>query len=174
MHEDRLGVFSRSAFVLCGLKGSYMIYPTESDVIRFRTFLQREGECLLFKGSTRRGYGRIQLGGRNGRTVSTHHFAFWLKHGRWPKKLVLHSCDNKRCCEAKHLREGTHLENMEDRERAGRTARGDVLGKRLNQEAAESIRRLYAAGGVTQKELAKRFGVSRPMIGYIVRGEWWT
>ena len=36
------------------------------------------------------------------------------------------------------------------------------------------IRRLYAAGGISQRKLAKEFGVSKSLIGYIVSRTLWA
>lgn len=44
----------------------------------------------------------------------------------------------------------------------------------LTRHDVDLIRSLYAAGGVTQKALGERFGVSRGMIGHIVRGKAWA
>lgn len=45
-------------------------------------------------------------------------------------------------------------------------------GKRhLTPAQVLSARRLYAAGGVTQLELARRYGVSHSAMGYLLRGE---
>jgi len=58
--------------------------------------------------------------------------------------------------------------------RAGRQARGSRCKRSsLTDETVSEIRRLYAGGGILQRELAARFGVSQPMVGYIVRRTWW-
>lgn len=47
-------------------------------------------------------------------TNRCHHQAYILTHGVIPTYQILHSCDNRRCCNPTHLREGTHQENMRD------------------------------------------------------------
>lgn len=44
---------------------------------------------------------------------------------------------------------------------------------KLDGAKVREIRSAYAGGNTTQTELAKRFGVSQPNIGYIVRNEKW-
>lgn len=46
-------------------------------------------------------------------------------------------------------------------------------GKKLTDEAAIDIRRTYAAGGVTQKQIAERYGVNRATISYLLSGKTW-
>ena len=54
--------------------------------------------------------------GKRGRENHAHRIALSLNLGRpiTPGAHVLHSCDNKWCCNPAHLREGTHAENMRD------------------------------------------------------------
>ena len=44
---------------------------------------------------------------------------------------------------------------------------------KLTIEQSHEIRRLYAAGNVSQRELGSRFGVHHSQIGHIVRGTAW-
>jgi hypothetical protein len=44
---------------------------------------------------------------------------------------------------------------------------------KLDMEKASEIRRRYSLGGVSKKALADEYGVTPPLIGYIVRGENW-
>jgi transcriptional regulator with XRE-family HTH domain len=47
------------------------------------------------------------------------------------------------------------------------------VGQKINFQKAEEIRSLYEAGGITQKELARKFGISPSMVSMIVRGLNW-
>lgn len=44
---------------------------------------------------------------------------------------------------------------------------------RLGQNEVREIRKLYATGTITQKSLARQFGVCKQQISRIVRGERW-
>jgi len=45
-----------------------------------------------------------------------------------------------------------------------------MMFKRLSAKEQDEVRRRYATGTVTYRELGKRFGVSRTTIYYVVRG----
>ena len=66
------------------------------------------------------GYGRCMW---RGRQENAHRIAWSLTtalpipRGRSKtSELILHSCDNPQCCNPRHLRKGTHQENMNDRD----------------------------------------------------------
>lgn len=70
---------------------------------------------------------------------------------------------------------GTRRENAADRTRHGRSYRGEANGwSKLTAEQVTEMRQAYRAGGVTQAELARRFGVSRASVSMIVRGLYWS
>ncbi|HEY1878686.1 MAG TPA: HNH endonuclease signature motif containing protein, partial [Caulobacteraceae bacterium] len=64
------------------------------------------------------GYGRM---GVKGRSQMVHRVAWELANGPIPDgKIVMHTCDNRRCCNPEHLKLGTHGENLRDRLKKGR------------------------------------------------------
>lgn len=55
-----------------------------------------------------------------------HRVSWEIEHGRAEKGMVvMHLCNNKLCVNPKHLKLGTHLENLEQAKRDGRFKRGD-------------------------------------------------
>ena len=90
---------------------------------------------------------------------------------RW----ILHRCD-VRYASTRHLFQGTPKDNSQDAVRKGRNTRlyGEQNGKaKLTRAAVLKIRRLYKAGGVFQRTLAKQFGVSEATISYVISGGRW-
>jgi hypothetical protein len=71
-------------------------------------------DCVLWTGHRDPGgYGRMNLPGT---TRGAHRVAWEVAHGPIPEgMLVLHTCDNPRCCNPAHLKLGTHAENMRDK-----------------------------------------------------------
>lgn len=129
-------------------------------------------ECWLFKGAiSSSGYGSIKVGGRRGRTILAHRLAYELTHGPLPqidlegnRVLVCHRCDTPRCCNPAHLRAGTQADNLAEMA-VRRRSRAILSGA-----DAATIREWYPAGW-RQVDLAAAFGVSRRVIGRILRGE---
>jgi hypothetical protein len=121
------------------------------------------------------GYGRVSW---HGKKRLTHRVALFLS-GRLAdldtKLLVLHRCDNRRCCNPRHLFLGTHSDNTCDAVSKGRQFIPDNRGARsglskLTNAQADDIRRLYAAGGVPQRKIATEYGVTQMTVSRIVRG----
>lgn len=134
------------------------------------------------------GYG--QFGLTRSRPVLAHRMAWELTHGPIPEGMhVLHRCDNPPCCNPTHLFLGSNSDNIADRVAKGRSpvgrehwssrngdrvARGERAGgAKLTQGKVDAIRQLRAQG-VTQRELAERFGVSRATIYLIQEGKRWN
>ena len=143
-----------------------------SDTLeRFWSFLAVVGECHEWQGSLdNRGYGKFKVGGK---TRVAHRWLFKLLFGPLRKRdLVLHSCDNRRCCNPHHLSKGSHKHNMRERNERGRAACGERNGSvKLSQNEAGEIKKL--GDYLIQKEIAEMFGISQTQVGRIVRGERW-
>jgi len=136
--------------------------------------------CLVFTGSKNRaGYGQIGSGVIRGRPIGAHVAIWEARRGPVPPgHYVCHSCDNPPCVEYEHLFLGTPKQNSADRDRKGRGRPGHVPGVRngrakLTDADIVAIRKLHAAGGITQAALGRQYGVSQAMIGYIVRRKSW-
>jgi len=91
--------------------------------------------CLLWKSSIKSGkYGTIKWRGK--RRPATH-AAWFLKTRRMISegKVAMHECDDPRCVEFTHLKEGTPGENNRDRTKKGRSAKGDAHGTQTHPES---------------------------------------
>lgn len=108
---------------------------------------------------------------KDGRTVHAHRVSHELFIGPISEGLVvLHLCDNPSCVNPDHLLAGTSKENSEDMVAKGRQARGRKIGKnKLHDHQIATIR----ADTRIHRLIAADYGVSRAMISYIKRNEFW-
>lgn len=137
-------------------------------------------ECWPWQRAlTRAGYGEFMV---SGKMHYAHRFAYERAHGEIPKGMyILHSCDNRACCNPDHLRVGTHAENMADMGKRGRAlaqahperlARGPRnAASKLDEEKVRAIR--AASRETAQVALARQYGVSESAISNVLRGESW-
>lgn len=145
---------------------------------RFWNKIDKKGpdECWTFNGAKLpNGYGLIW---RENKLIYTHRLSLELALGRPISDglFALHNCDNPSCCNPTHLREGTHLENMNDRTERGRTfcSKGEINpASKLTADQVLQIRKLYAETDKTQQQIADEFGVSAKTISKIVNRQLW-
>jgi len=125
------------------------------------------------------GYGSVAW---HGELYTAHRIAAWLvglvkspsapASSREPTH-VLHTCDNRRCCNPEHFFLGTFSDNMRDayKKKRKQQPKGSLhANAKLTAVQASEIRKRYKAGE-TQIPLAKEYGVSQRAISLIVRGE---
>ncbi len=105
------------------------------------------------------GYGKTQITTPTGKIRSAHRVAYYLVSGVMPKLHILHSCDNPKCVNPNHLREGTSHDNKQDAVSRGRHSRGEKVNTcKLTESQVHEIRYLMASGE-TARGLAERFPV---------------
>lgn len=143
---------------------------------RFWTYVDRSGECWIWKAyCTKKGYGIFGFGG-HGKTVRAHRFAYVVTYGSIPSgKKILHTCDNQPCVRPSHLFVGSQLENIIDREKKLRTARGSSLpNAKLRWDLIEGILERHRGRTATIKELAKEHDVSYNTMWRVIKGYGWN
>jgi hypothetical protein len=157
--------------------------PThEETVARFWSRVDQYGgpdACWPYLGALHKntGYGQFWAHGKN---VTAHKFAFTCTKGPIPeRKMVLHECDNKPCCNPGHLFSGTHQDNMDDMVAKGRvvTHRGEQHVKsKLTAEIVREVREIYVPrdpefGG---RALARKYNVSQSTMQLALKGLKWA
>lgn len=134
--------------------------------------IRLEDECHPWKGSLDKdGYGVFSVGKRK---LKAHRVAWELSNGKIPVGMcVCHKCDQRSCCNKKHLFIGTHADNMADCKDKGRTCQGARHGgSKLTEDQVREIASCYFSGE-TQSSVSKRFGVSQRVVSAIVLGKSW-
>jgi len=144
-------------------------YGTVMERVERDTFYEPNSGCWLFAGpSDENGYGRIRIGKKK---VRVHNFTFKKDNGPLPNgKIVMHSCDMPCCWNPDHLSAGTNVDNIADRDKKGRTAKGEMRpdSKLTNDDIA-----MIRASSETYRALGEKFGVSHNIIGRIKRYQKW-
>ena len=145
--------------------------PTD-PVTSFLSKLDRSGDCWLWTGKLT----RWPIGYAPFRGTYAHRFSYELYYGPIPSGLqVLHKCDVRHCVRPDHLFLGTMVDNMRDRHRKGRDAKGENAGNsKLTASDVVAIRRNYVPRVVSQRLLAARYGVSQRAIGNVLAHRTYT
>jgi len=143
---------------------------------RFWAKVDRSGgpdACWPWIASTREGYGQIGCGDR---PLFAHRVAWMLTYGPIPKMpgyhgaCICHHCDNRLCCNPKHLFLGSQGDNRRDAAMKGIAARGERTGtSKLTEDQVRAIR-LDVRTGV---EVAREYGVSPANISIIRTRKAW-
>jgi len=77
-------------------------------------------------------------------------------------------CHSRLCIRPSHLRWATASENSLDKAIDGTT------GRHLTAEIAQEIRSRYALGGISQRQLAIKHGVTTAAVNHIISGRSWA
>jgi hypothetical protein len=144
---------------------------------RFWERVNKTDGCWEWQGYLTHGYGTFRYEGRH---QGAHRVSYAMAYGNPGSLQVLHHCDNRRCVRPDHLFLGTNTDNVADKMAKNRQARGQrvPVGEKhpqhkLSQEQVNEIRRRYAMGGITYKQLSEEFGVCLAQIGHIITGYSW-
>lgn len=150
---------------------------THRDAERFwkKVRVGLEDECWPWCGALNgSGYGHAYV---EGKVVRAHRAAFFFCNGKWPT-VCRHSCDNRPCCNPKHLEDGTQADNMADCVARGRHRHGSPNNNGVNNGCAKLDNRRVKlirslVGCAPHAAIAKLFGVSQERVSSIIRGTAW-
>jgi|SRR5208282_520947 len=150
---------------------------TGEEIERFWSKVTKAGvdDCWNWHaGKYDSGYGQFKI-----RQISyrSPRIVYYLSRGRDPGPLnVLHTCDNRACCNPNHLWHGTLDDNNKDRARKHRSAinknpnPGETNGRvKLTTGDVLEIRRSKKSNA----EMAVKKGVSNQLVSRIRLGELW-
>lgn len=165
---------------------------TLQQTVRFKTKVDQRGtdECWAWTASTDEdGYGVVRFTVRGKDTpFRAHRISYFIATGIDPaENLVCHKCDNPPCCNPAHLFLGTHGDNARDRTgkrrgsigsnhyfhlRPESVPRGENHGMaKLTEAQVLEIRK--EADQCSRYELARRYGVNKRMIQFIIQRKSW-
>jgi hypothetical protein len=137
---------------------------------------QTPDACWLWNAAYRNGYGAIK---HESKVVSAHRLAYVIAFG-FPDddKVVAHTCDNKGCCNPKHLEAITPKQNnadAKDRIRFHFNAGEDVPNARLTWTIVDEIRRIHGDDGSSPRKIIDRLQltVDRRTVEKVLKFETW-
>jgi hypothetical protein len=182
------GGVSRRSMPVRARPAPLTMHFTQEAIERFWSYVQKTDGCWEWTGPKfQSGYGILTIKRKMHRA---HRASVVLHGGEIPNAMVvMHKCDNPGCVRPEHLTVGTVEENNRDRDRKGRTARGEQSGQRLHPErTARGSRqglakltedkvvelRRRAAGGEKLADLAIEFGVNKSTVSAAVSGQTWA
>jgi hypothetical protein len=131
---------------------------------RFRSKVEvLESGCHEWRSTLHRdGYGKFWFGGKQ---AAAHRVAWIILVGEIPEgKWILHKCDNRKCVNPDHLYVGDAQQNVLDK-----VDRCSWWGRmQISFDEVKEIRARYAAGGVTQQQLAEEYACHQTQISRLV------
>jgi len=140
-------------------------------------YVEKNDNCFEWqRARSKAGYGQFWNGEK---VIYTHRHVAEMFYGKPPKGYqVLHSCDNKPCCNPDHLRWGTAAENnKEARDRIvfkSTKSRGEKHPMaKLTQAQVIEIRARRNNGEIL-KTLAEDYGVTISAIHLVCTGRNWS
>ena len=131
-----------------------------------------EKECWNWNaGVGSHGYGVFSV---NRRSITAPRYMMTLLLDHIPDgEFVCHSCDNRKCVNPYHLFLGTNAENLKDMRNKKRHCYGvKHPGAKLSEEKVRLILGELDKS-ITQKVVAKKYGISAAVVARIGRGEVW-
>jgi len=137
--------------------------------------VKQSDECWNWIGAVNKdGYGRARF---QGKSIYVHRLSLIYQEPNldFGKKVVMHICDNPRCCNPKHLLLGTHADNQADKFKKQRQAKGEKNGQSLlTEEQVKEARSKYIPKVMTYKMLAEEYGVCKDTMQKAIRGIYWS
>lgn len=175
---------------------------TPQDVWRFIA-VRGEDECWQWTGRKTtvkdgNGYGYIAFGGKS---YVAHRVVYALSvdsgigysapKNKKERGFVLHHCDNRTCCNPKHLFLGNYDDNNKDAARKGRSnakrgsehhfrisvenaPRGTRNGKAIFSDWDIRFIRHWLNNGYGHREIGRQFKSAKTTIGHIKNGRTWS
>lgn len=139
----------------------------------------------------RKGYGMFSMGGsrnqdgtRRNSMTGAHRASYLIFNGDIPKHdshhgiCVLHKCDNPGCVNPEHLFLGTNMDNVHDMDAKGRRVTVSISGSQhanavLNEKQVLEIKEIIKSKSLTQRQIAKMYGVANSTVNHIKTGRLW-
>lgn len=147
-------------------KGVKNILYTENDNECWECFSHSK------KGGNNNSYVSIRAYGKQ---TYLHRESYRTYNGEIPSGMVImHTCDNPKCCNPKHLKIGTHKDNVDDKVSKNRHTFGETNGMcKLKKEEVLQILE-YKKMGNTEQKISELIKTSKSNVHNILSGKTWS
>ena len=139
--------------------------PLTKSYIRSRSVIT-DGGCWEWSGAKHKtGYGELR---RDKKRILAHRLSFFLWNDCWPE-VCRHKCDNRACVNPDHLEDGTHADNVKDRDDRGRGrwVTNESHGRaKFSDELIAEVRAMRESG-MTQQSIADATGLSQTHVSRV-------
>ena len=135
----------------------------------FESNIEKTEGCWIWKGNFNKGgYGKI------GCKRLAHRDAYVYAYGKVPVGIqVCHTCDNRSCVNPSHLFLGSIADNMADKVKKNRQAKGSKIGSSvLDEEKVYQIRKIRLEGK-KYKEICEIFQIDFYLVRKICKNSTW-
>jgi len=133
-----------------------------------------EGGCWEWTArlNNRGGYGTFKL---NGKMILAHRFAYEdINNKKIDEGMcVLHSCDNPKCVNPEHLRQGTYQENINDKVSRNRQAHNQGEKSGTSKLTELQVVEIREKSHLKQHQLALEYKVTPQTINMIINRKIW-
>jgi hypothetical protein len=139
-----------------------------------------DDDCWNWLASGVDGYGSIGSGGRSGAKILAHRLSWEIHNGPIPESedhhgfVVMHSCDNRKCVNPKHLTLGTQADNVKDMDLKGRRVNSQPKGSshHMTSITEDDAMLIFMSPGL-YKDIAKKFNCSLATVKSIKTRRTW-
>lgn len=133
------------------------------------------GECWEYKERlNEHGYGVFHV---KKKSILAHRMAYIITFGvNIDGMIIMHTCDNPRCCNPSHLKIGIQSDNVKDMINKGRNvvlAGSKHYKSKLTEADVINIRKYYDSGQMKVKELSEKYKVNMNNIDFIIKRKTW-
>lgn len=145
---------------------------TDKDLARFWNYVDKTNDCWNWTAAVNTyGYGCFWW---NKKQHQSHRVSWFIAYGTHPADCLLHICDNPKCVNPSHLKEGSQVDNMADKKHKRRQAFGEKMAaSKLTESDVLDIYKKHAEGQ-SLASLGREYGVSDTAISHVVKGKNWS
>lgn len=153
-------------------------------IMNDKTYIQERVEidkitgCWNWKLSVgSHGYGNTKYCGIKNTFSCAHRLSYFAHKGNIGNNHVLHTCDNRKCCNPEHLYLGNDKDNARDRISRGRHKNGGNKGEEIGTSKITEMQvkeiKIRLMKGETPYQISKDYPIGKDAIYHIKWGRRW-